>query len=111
MMNVFSMLFDYEDRKVARDEFEWGFISTIRVTDGRQPYETAVAHSAYRDAGKMVVVQAYDTLEQAVAGHAAWVSIITAEDLPEQLEDCCNAECAQILQVVSGGSVIYKRRS
>ena len=62
-MFEFLMAAPYEDRKVARYDATWGFISTVSVNDGNQPYETAVEHSAYND-GDMVIVQAYDTKEE-----------------------------------------------
>jgi hypothetical protein len=87
---------DYDQRMVGRHEYEHGYISTARVLDGRQPYETAVCDDRYRDGGDMVIVEAYDTKAEAEAGHAKWVVTMTAGDAPHELTDCENAEMAAV---------------
>lgn len=84
---------DYEDRKIAKNSYDWGFISTARVTDGRQPYETAVKHPGYRD-GEIVIVEAYDDPETARAGHEKWVGIM--KNPPDELTDCNNSYISQL---------------
>ena len=81
---------NYESRCVERSEFDWGYISTAKVNDGRKPYETAIKHTRYHD-NKITIVEAYDTVEEAKAGHERWVSTMTADQLPESLTDCENA--------------------
>lgn len=110
MLGMFNFLMDadnYAERKVGRDDFAWGFISTAQCSDGRQPYETAVLHRGYiREDGKedsMCIVEGYDTRKQAEAGHAKWKKKMTAKRLPRSLVDCCNAEVAQVLDALSGG--------
>lgn len=109
-MNMFAFLQDagnYETRKVGNDTFDWGFVSTCRVSDGRKPYETAVEHNRYvRADGKrdeMCIVENYDTPEEAAAGHARWVAAMTSAEPPATLKDCCNAEVAELLDAISGG--------
>jgi hypothetical protein len=109
MFNFLFMEGSYEGRKVGRFDADWGFISTAEVNDGELPYETAVAHNAYRDGGDMVIVEAYDTREGAVLGHERWVKKMTAKNLPKQLVDCCNAEIAQ-LATMDGKPLVYKRK-
>jgi hypothetical protein len=96
MFEFLNDLGNYETRRIGRHDAEWGFISTARVSDGRQPYETAVCHARYRDAGKMVIVEAYDTSADAEAGHARWVAAMTSETLPASLTDCLNGEIGQL---------------
>lgn len=105
--NIFGMMGNYENRKVGRDDFPWGFISTCSVTDGAHPYETAVEHTAYND-GKLVIVEAYDSKDDAELGHAKWVATMTAKKLPASLTDCANAEVSQMI-VALGGDMKFKR--
>ena len=97
--NVFNLfgfgnIGNYEARKVSKDVFDWGFISTARVTDGEKPYETAVEHKSY-NGGDMVIVESYDTKEEAEDGHKKWVKTMTSENLPESLIDCMNSEVSR----------------
>ena len=94
--NMFSFLGDmnnYEERKI--DKYEQGdlFIST--------------QHPLYND-GQMVIVEHYDTVEEAQAGHKKWVGVMTAENLPSALEDCCNAGIAQLMKS-EGETIIYEK--
>jgi hypothetical protein len=91
MFDFLSDMGNYEDRCIGRYDAEWGFVSTARVSDGRQPFETAVQHRRYRDDGKMVIVEAYETEKAAQAGHSRWVAAMTAKTLPAELRDCANA--------------------
>ena len=101
MFDLSGMMGNYEDRTVERSEYEWGFISTCRVTDGTQPYETAVCSSEYakaedaQDTDGMTIVEAYDSPEAAQEGHDRWVKTMT-EDPPQGLADCCNAGIAAL---------------
>ena len=115
---MFEFLLDmgnYESRKVGKWETENGeqMVSTVRVSDGQKAYETAFQHPDYND-GKMVIVEAYDTHEEAVTGHEKWEQVMTAGPLPDALRDCCNAGVAQLLDVISEdepGWNVYPRRS
>jgi hypothetical protein len=86
----FDMAFNYDERKVDRYEDETLLVDTCAVSDGAKPYETAVAHKEYKG-GSWIVVEAYDTQEEAQAGHDRWVATMTAEELPDMLADCRNA--------------------
>lgn len=72
MLGFLNDMDNYDDRVVGRDEFDWGYISTAQVSDGRQPIETAIGHEEYNN-GKLVIVEAYDTVEEAKVGHARWI--------------------------------------
>lgn len=106
MLNFLSDFGNYQDRKVGRDNYEWGFISTARVSNGRKPYETAVQHVEYNDGG-MVIVECYDSKDEAALGHARWITTMTAEQLPETLVDCANAEIAQLCAAMDDGDGVF----
>lgn len=101
MFDFLLMADNYEQRKVARFDADWGFISTAYVNDAARPYETAVEHRQYND-GKMVIVAAYDTKEEAQAGHNHWVRVMTADTLPDRLVDRGEAELAELVDVFRG---------
>jgi len=90
MFNFFYDIGNYEQRKIARYDGDGLMIDTARCSDGKQPYETAVESPLYNN-GKMIIVEAYDTPEQAQQGHDRWVAIMTTKP-PDKLVDCLNAE-------------------
>lgn len=90
MFGFLGMMGNYEARKVARYEENDILVSTCGVTDGRKPFETAVAHPDYNDGG-IVVVESYSTKEKAQAGHDKWVKVMTSKDLPATLTDIINS--------------------
>ena len=87
---------NYEERRIGRDDYPWGFISTCRVSDGAKPYETAVEHGNYNN-GEIVIVENYDTKEDAAAGHARWIARMTIPPLPATLYGCNNSCVQQLL--------------
>lgn len=109
MFQFFGMAGDYEHRKVARDNYDWGFVSTARVTDGECDYETAVEHKSY-NGGKMVIVAKYANRDDAAKGHLDWVAKMTADTLPESLVDCCNSEIQKFCAVM-GEDTEHRKRS
>jgi len=105
---MFSFLQDlgnYEDRKVDRFEKDGLLVSTARVSDGCQPYETAIQVKGYYRKDNNVhladnrwcVVEAYDTIKDAQNGHDKWVSVMTGENPPSTLRDCQNARLSRFL--------------
>ena len=108
MFNFFSMLDDYEECKVDTYDADGLFIDTCYVSDGQKDYETAVEHPDYKD-GKMIIVEAYDTKEDAQVGHDKWVKIMTTEPLPDVLSDCSNASVAQLGELV-GMDILFPRK-
>ena len=84
MFGMFGMIGTYEQRKVARTEIEDGFVSTARMTDTEKPFETGISHELYNE-GYIVIVEQYDTKEEALAGHEKWVKVM--EGKPEKLID------------------------
>ena len=101
MLDFLGMVGNYDNRKVSRDDYSWGFISTISVTDGRKDFETAVEHKEYNQ-GSMIIVDCYSTKKKAEKGHKKWVK--TMENPPDTLEDCANASVAQVI-----GKQVFKR--
>jgi hypothetical protein len=99
--NIFGFLNDmgnYQDRVVGRYDSPSGhlMVSTARVSDGRDPIETAVRHPDYND-GEIVIVESYITDKTAKEGHVRWVRRMTKSKLPKALVDCCNSEVQSIL--------------
>lgn len=107
---MFGIEGNYDERRIGRETLPSdGVVSTVRVTDGAHPFETAVAHEDYNN-GELIVVEAYDTKEQAEVGHARWVATMTAEKLPESLTEAGNAEIEQLLHKHAGGATIHVRQ-
>jgi hypothetical protein len=92
---ILQMMGNYENRVVDRYEGNGMVVDTAAVTDGKQPYETGLAHPEYNK-GNYVIVEAYDTKEEAKKGHAKWVKKMTAKSLPKSLIDCQNAAISQL---------------
>ena len=94
MFNFLRDFGNYEARVVARFEKGKTLVSTAKVSDGRRPIETGIAHPDY-NSGHIVVVQAYDDKATALKGHKQWVKTMTARRLPSKLVDCLNSEISQ----------------
>lgn len=76
------------------------FISTARVSDGSKPYETAIRSVLYDMDGSMCIVEAYNTKEDAKAGHEKWLEIMTNGPWPDELVDCQNARISQMREEI-----------
>lgn len=101
MFDFFNMAYNYEARAIARFEQGDVIIDTCAVIDAAQPYETGVSHPAYND-GDWVIVELYDTKEEAQTGHDKWVETMTAAELPESLCDVSSASITQLLDTSTG---------
>ena len=108
MFNFLNMMGNYEDREVANYDDGTLFVDTAEVNDGNKPYETAVSHPDYNN-NKMVIVQSYDTIEEAKEGHDHWVDLMK-NNPPEYLRDCANADVAQLLEIMSEDAMIFLRK-
>ena len=95
MFNFLYALDNYEDRKVDNTDVGESEIDTCSVPDGIQNYETAVKHPKYNH-GKWVIVEAYDTKEDAQDGHNRWVRVMSSISLPQKLVDCRNSYISQL---------------
>jgi len=109
MFNLLGMMGNYDTRKIGRwdGDNNTKTVSTCLVTDGKCLYETAFRHPEYNN-GSMVIVEAYATREEAVAGHERWVKIMTDGPLPDVLHDCCNSEISQLCAAI-GNDHVHKR--
>jgi hypothetical protein len=91
MFDFLNMLGNYESRKVKNykgNDCEGNkfTLDTCSVTDSVQPYETAIAHPFYNN-GQWVILQSYDTREEAEKGHNKWFNTFVNEKLPQILKD------------------------
>lgn len=100
MINFMNVIGTYDERKI--DKFEEGdlIIDTCLVTDSEKPYETAISHPKFNN-GKWVIVELYDTKEEAKKGHNKWVKIMTSKEFPKELNDVSSAKIAQVFDSVS----------
>lgn len=102
MFSFLSMADNYEERKVGYEQTPYGFISTVAVSDGTHPYETAVQDDRYvndsdpSDTG-MTIVEGYDSREEAEQGHARWRALMLDSVPPATLADCQNSFISQML--------------
>jgi len=97
MFGFFNMMDNYEDRKVANDEINGAVIDTVSVSDSEQPYETGVKHESYNK-GAWVIVEMYDSEEEAEIGHSKWVDTFR-KGLPETLTDVGTSDIKQFIGV------------
>ena len=103
MFDILQMFSNYEDRKIAGYESGKGekrvFVSTVEVTDSTEPFETAVAHPLYNNR-KLIIVETYDTREEALVGHDKWIKTITQkkDKLPTYLRDVSTASIKRLGQ-------------
>lgn len=106
--NVFGCFCDnYEERKVANYAEGELIVDTCAVSDSDQPYETGILHPSYND-GKWVIVELYNSVEEATAGHLRWVKIMTAKELPKVLEDVSTCFFADLVRTAD--SMKYERK-
>ena len=98
LFGFMDMVGTYEQRKVDRYEKNGLIIDTAFVTDSDQPYETAVARPEQNN-GDWVIVEAYDTKEEAQIGHDKWVKKMLSKKLPETLKDVSICESAKLCRM------------
>lgn len=103
---VFNMIGTYEDRKVARYECDEFTVDTCEVTDSEEPYETGIEHHDYHDG--WVIVEMYDTKEEAKEGHERWAKKMK-ENPPDELVDVGTCPIGELLN--SFGENRYPRRN
>jgi len=109
-MNMFDFLMDagnYSERKVDNFENEDCIIDTCAVSDGNKPYETGIQHILYNN-NQWVIVEAYNSKDEAQIGHDKWVKIMTSENLPDTLKDCQNAGIAGFLDAED---MVFKKQA
>lgn len=101
MVEKFDFLRDMgniAERRVAvygKDE-DGLFVSTMAISDSTKPFETAIGHPDYDD-GNLIIVELYDTKEEAEIGHDKWVDTMS-NNPPRQLIDVSTAWAASRLR-------------
>lgn len=109
MFDWFSMA-PYEERVVDHFEKDDLIIDTAAVNDGDYPFETGITWpSEYPDSDGWVIVEAYNTREEAQAGHDKWVATMTSPTLPDELRDCSNSKISQVIDALGGERVRSRR--
>lgn len=91
MLSFLDTMFNHEERKVANyrgkdcegNEF---VLDTCLVTDSKQPFETALSHPFYNN-GDWIILQSYDTAEEAKLGHNKWFDVFVNKGLPNVIKD------------------------
>ena len=92
MFSSLKNLGTYDQRKIKNDQSGGGVVNTASVYDSPRPYETGIKHPNYRD-GKWIIVECYDSMEEALAGHQKWVDHLSQN--PKALTDVSECEIAQ----------------
>lgn len=105
MFGFFNMTENYEERLIANDKIHDTEVDTVAVSDSDQPYETAIADPHYNK-GKWVIVEMYDTKEEAKQGHNKWLNEVTNGSPPNELVDVSSCDIVKL-----GGleGTVYKR--
>ena len=96
LYDFLDMANNYRERKVDRYEQCEILVDTALVNDAEKPYETAIEHPMYNDR-IMIIVEYYDTKEDAQNGHDRWVELLTGNNLPDVITDVSTAETAKLL--------------
>ncbi len=99
MFEFFDMANNYEQRKVDRYQKDDLLVSTAMVNDSDKPFETAVQHPAYND-NEIIIVQTYDSKEEAQEGHNLWVKLMTNKNMPEILTDVSTAKIMKFREML-----------
>lgn len=94
MFNIYDMINSYKERLVENTRINDAIIDTCRVMDAEKPYETAIKHPSYNN-NEWIIVQEYDTIEEAKKGHREWVLKFT-NSLPDKLIDVSTSTIAKL---------------
>lgn len=105
----FDPKLSYDNRVVGRFDKGKLSVSTAWVNDGLKEFETAIMHPAYND-GQWVIVESYESTEEAKAGHDRWVTKMTTKPLPEELTDICNTELSKLIEEMNGKPVVHPKK-
>lgn len=99
-LDFLSMADNYKDRKIANDTINEVMIDTVEVNDNYEfPYETGVCSKFYNN-NKWVIVEQYQTKEQAEIGHSKWLKQFTNKDkMPQTLKDVSTCGVAQLRNI------------
>ena len=109
LFDFFSMANNYEERKVANYSKDGITVDTCAIYDSKQPYETALEHPSYND-GEFIVVEMYDSKEDATKGHKRWVKTMTSSGLPKMLKDVSSAEICKFIDSQEWRNIPKKKK-
>ena len=96
-----------EKDEVARDETGDVIVDTCYRSETGM-FETGVSHPQY-NSGKWIIVEEYETREQARAGHDKWLAVMTADELPDTLVDVSTAWAAGMLRELEPDLLTFHR--
>jgi hypothetical protein len=94
MFDFLSMLGNYKERKVKNTEINNAVIDTCAITDSSKPFETGICHPNY-NSGRWIIVELYDTKEEAEEGHDRWVEVFSSS-LPSKLVDVSDCDIVKL---------------
>lgn len=109
---ILAMVGNYESRSVGYwcSELDKScMLSTALVTDGVKPFESAMAHPSY-NGGQIIILEAYDTKEQAQAGHEKYLAIAKADGWPDEITERNNSEVGLLLESLDGFAIHTRQR-
>jgi len=86
MFKFLEMMNNYEERNVKNTEVGKAIIDTSAINDSSKPYETGIQHPEYNK-GDWIIVELYNTKEEAEKGHYKWVQKFSGKKLPASLID------------------------
>lgn len=95
LFGFMNMMDNHEERNVKNYTKDEMSIDTSAVSDSDKSYETGIQHPLYNE-GEWVIVELYDNKEEAESGHDKWVKIMTADTLPDSLQDVSTCAIAEI---------------
>jgi hypothetical protein len=75
---------DYNERVVYNDKFNGITVDTAYVRD-TGCFETGIVDKRYREDGGWMIVEEYDTKEEAKIGHQKWVKKLKSKNPPKTL--------------------------
>jgi len=108
LFGYLDMAYNHEERCVGTYDKDGVFVDTSLVTDAHKPYETGIEHPLYND-GVMIIVEYYDTKEDAAEGHERWVKLLTSKELPSQIVDVSSCMAMNLIRGLDGEQV-YERQ-
>lgn len=106
MLDMFGMISNYEERKIANTKVGKAEIDTCKVTDVYAIAETGIKHPQYNE-GKWIIVEEYHSVEEAKNGHKKWVAVFK-KGLPEELKDVSSFIFKQLADIM-GNDPTHKR--
>lgn len=103
LFDFMSMNLNYEDRAIDRFEEGGLVVDTCSVNDSSKPFETGVLHPSY-NSGDWIIVELYDSKDDAKTGHNKWVKKMTSKRLPPKLIDISTAEVTNLTDMTRGNN-------